>query len=308
MKQFKSILELVTKFPTEQACIEYLELLRWNGDVVSPFDPESKVYNCKGNRYKCKNTGKYFNAKVGTIFEDTKIPLQKWFIALYLVSSHKKGISSHQLARDIDTTQKTAWFILHRLRYALEHESFNKEMKGTIEVDETYIGGDLKNMHKSKKEKLGTKRGGSGHRKPVLGMIERESGTVKAMTIGNSSAIEIKPILYKKIHHDSTMVTDGYPSYNGIDNVFSNHVRIHHAKGEYVVGAFHTNTIEGFWSILKRGIIGIYHFVSVKHLERYLTEFTFRYNTRGMNEDFRFNMALANVGGKRLKYHNLIAK
>lgn len=138
MTNFKSILELTERFPDERACIEHLEWLRWDGNVVSPFDPESKVYKCKGIRYKCKNTGKYFNVKTGTIFEDTKIPLKKWFMALYIFSAHKKGISSHQLARDIDVTQKTAWFILHRLRYAFDHPNFKLSMGGEVEADETY--------------------------------------------------------------------------------------------------------------------------------------------------------------------------
>ena len=124
--EFKSILDLIKAFPDEQSCIEHIERLRWNGSVVSPFDSESKVYKCAGNKYKCKSTGKYFNVKVGTIFENTNIPLQKWFLALYVFSSHKKGISSHQLAKDIDVTQKSAWFMLHRLRYAFDHPNFKE--------------------------------------------------------------------------------------------------------------------------------------------------------------------------------------
>jgi hypothetical protein len=119
LPEFKSIFDLLKAFPTEQSCIDHLERLQWNGNPVSPFDASSKVYKCAGNKYKCKNTGKYFNVRTGTIFDNTKIPLQKWFMALYVFSSHKKGISSHQLAKDISVTQKTGWFLLHRLRYAL---------------------------------------------------------------------------------------------------------------------------------------------------------------------------------------------
>lgn len=139
---FKNILDLIKAFPKESACVEHLENLRWGGEPVSPFDPVSKVYCCANNRYKCKNTGKYFNVKVGTIFEDTKIPLQKWFMALYIFSSHKKGVSSHQLAKDIDVTQKSAWFMLHRLRYAFEHPNFLATLDNTVEIDETYIGSE----------------------------------------------------------------------------------------------------------------------------------------------------------------------
>lgn len=121
LPEFKSIFDLLKTFPTEQTCIDHLEKLRWEGNVVSPFDEDSKVYKCAGNKYKCKNTGKYFNVRTNTIFDNTKIPLQKWFLALYVFSSPKKGISSHQLAKDISVTQKSAWFLLHRLRYAFDH-------------------------------------------------------------------------------------------------------------------------------------------------------------------------------------------
>ena len=142
LPEFKSIFDLLKAFPTEQDCINHLETIRWNGVVVSPFDETSKVYKCANNKYKCKNTGKYFNVRTNTIFDNTKIELQKWFLALYVFSSHKKGISSHQLARDISVTQKSAWFLLHRLRYAFEHPNFQAVLGGNdaVEIDETFIG------------------------------------------------------------------------------------------------------------------------------------------------------------------------
>jgi len=140
ISESKSIFELLKVFPNEQACIDYLEIIRWEGNPISPFDAESKVYKCVNNRYKCKNTGKYFNVKVGTIFEDTKIPLQKWFLVLYIYSSNKKGISSHQLAKDLSVTQKTAWFMLHRLRYAFSHPAYKTELGIEVELDETFMG------------------------------------------------------------------------------------------------------------------------------------------------------------------------
>ena len=145
--EFKSIFDLINTFPNEQSCIDHLEKLIWNGNPMSPFDKDSKVYKCANNKYKCSNTGKYFNVKTNTIFDNTKVPLQKWFLALYIFSSHKKGVSSHQLAKDITVTQKTAWFLLHRLRYAFDHPNFKKTLGNVVEIDETFCGGDAKNKH-----------------------------------------------------------------------------------------------------------------------------------------------------------------
>lgn len=149
-KEVKSVLDLIKAFPDEQSCIDHLEALRWNGNVVSPFDPASKVYDCKGNRYKCKETGKYFNVKTNTLFDNTKMPLQKWFLAIWLVTSHKKGISSLQLGRDLDITQKSAWFMLQRIRNCFGI-SDNEKLDNEVEVDETYAGGKNKNRRANKK-------------------------------------------------------------------------------------------------------------------------------------------------------------
>lgn len=151
-ENFNSILDLFKAFPTEQSCIDHLEKLRWNGFIVSPFDSTSKVYKCKNNRYRCKNTGKYFNVKTNTLFDNTKIELRKWFAAIWLVTSHKKGISSLQLSRDIDVTQKTAWFMLQRIRNCFGIEN-NNELTNTVEMDETYIGG--KNKKPSSRKESG---------------------------------------------------------------------------------------------------------------------------------------------------------
>lgn len=297
---FKSILDLVKTFPDEQSCIEHLEQLRWNGVVVSPFDPDSVVYKCAGNKYKCKNTGKYFNVKTGTIFEDTKIPLRKWFMALYVFSSHKKGISSHQLARDIDVTQKTAWFVLHRLRYAFDHPNFKGALCGEIEVDETYLGGKEKNRHTNKKTPgtYGTK-GKAG----VVGMIER-GGNVIAKTTKNPDFITLVPLVQKNVEPGSIVYTDEYKGYYFLKNDF-HHIHVNHSAKEYVNGLAHTNGIECFWSHMKRGIDGIYHWISTKHLQGYIEEYTLRYNTRKTSTNQRFDLILCNITG-RLTYKDLI--
>ncbi|WP_231862329.1 IS1595 family transposase [Rufibacter sp. DG15C] len=289
-------------FPTEADCIAHLEKLRWNGIVESPFDASSKVYKCAGNRYKCKNTGKYFNVKVGTIFEDTKIPLIKWFMALYIFSSHKKGISSHQLAKDIDVTQKTAWFILHRLRYAFEHPAFQEAIGETVEVDETYMGGEEENKHESKRNKNARGRG-LGAKKPVVGMLQRD-GSVIAKVTDDTKLSSVQPIIDRFVKKGSVVVTDEWVAYNQVNRNFD-HLKVAHSAKEFVNGMARTNGIENFWSHLKRGIDGIYHWCSVKHLQAYLDEFALRFNTRKMGTAQRFNFVLENVSG-RLSYKVLI--
>jgi len=300
---FKSILDLIKAFPDEQTCINHLENLRWNGVVVSPFDATSKVYKCANNRYKCKNTGKYFNVKVGTIFEDTKIPLQKWFMSLYIFSSHKKGISSHQLAKDIDVTQKSAWFMLHRLRYAFDHPNFKATLGNTVEIDETYIGGEEKNKHESKKT-AGTQGRSTKTKKPVLGMKER-GGNIIAQVVDNTKQKTVTPIIKANVKEGATVCTDEWQAYNKLGGDYK-HLRVNHGAKEYVNGMASTNGMENFWSHLKRGIDGIYHWVSVKHLQTYVTEFTLRMNSRKMTTAARFDFVLKNVTG-RLTYKVLIS-
>lgn len=322
---FKSILDLVKAFPDEQTCMEYLAEMRWNGEVVSPFDSTSKVYKCAGLKFKCKNTGKYFTAKVGTIFEDTKIPLIKWYMALYIFSSHKKGVSSHQLAKDIDVTQKTAWFMLHRLRFAFNAPSFNAEFEGIVEIDETYMGGDDKNKHEYKKSH---KKGRNNDTKtPVVGMLQREvseiveredklipgkivrerviksTSIIKCEVAGDTTAKTVHPIVLANICPTSTIVTDEYKVYNGLDKNFQ-HAKVNHGAKEYVNEMAHTNGVENFWSHLKRGVDGIYHWVSTQHLQSYVNEYTLRFNTRKFTTAGRFDLVLANVAG-RLTYKEL---
>ncbi|MEI9921217.1 MAG: IS1595 family transposase [Bacteroidota bacterium] len=302
---FNSLVDLIKAFPNEQSCIDHLERIRWNANVVSPFDPSSKVYKCKGNKYKCKTTGKYFNVRTSTIFEDTKMPLQKWFIALYIFSSHKKGISSHQLAKDLDITQKSAWFVLHRLRYAFDHPAFKKMLSKTVEIDETYIGGKEHNKHASKKKYAkGQKR--INNKAAVFGMVDRESKTVIASHVDFSDDGVTEYLVTKYVSQEATLISDNSDLYNPLKEYYDHQI-INHGAKEYVRGMAHTNTIEGFWSQLKRGVDGIYHWVSVKHLQRYVQEYALRYNTRTIREDQRFNVVLTNMVG-RLTYADLIRK
>lgn len=302
--EFRTIFDLLKVFPNEQTCIDRLEQIRWGGNIVSPFDAESKVYKCAGNKYKCKNTGKYFNVKVGTIFEDTKIPLQKWFMALYVFSSHKKGISSHQLGRDIGVTQKSAWFMLHRLRYAFDHPAFKEAMSSLVEIDETYYGADEMNKHADKKVE-GTQGRSTKTKKPVLGLYER-GGNVRATVVKDTSRETIYPLIFSAVKRESLIFTDEYRAYRGLTQVYSAHYFVNHSAKEYVDGMVHTNNLECFWSHLKRGITGINHWVSHKHLQSYVNEYALRFNTRKHETNRRFDLILENIAG-RLTYKNLIA-
>ncbi|WP_426670547.1 IS1595 family transposase [Mucilaginibacter sp. McL0603] len=297
---FKSIHDFIAVFPDEQACINHLEQIRWGGLVVSPFDASSTVYKCKSNRFKCRNTNKYFNARTGTIFEDSNIKLMKWFMALYVFSSHKKGISSYQLARDLDITQKSAWFMLHRLRYAFATPS--EKLEGIVEADTTYVGGKTTNKHKSKRDLDNAKGTGSINKTPVLGMIQRD-GNIVAGVIAKEDQENIRPLLRRWIEVESTLVSDGHSAYMGVAGL--KHESVSHEKGIYARDHFHTAHIDGFWSQFKRGIYGIYHQISPKHTNAYAQEFTLRHNTRNFSTSSRFDFVLSNVVGK-LSYKTLV--
>lgn len=300
-KEVKSVLDLIQAFPDQQSCIDHLELLRWNGNVVSPFDETSKVYNCKGNKYKCKNTGKYFNVKTSTIFDNTKIDLQKWFLAIWLVTSHKKGISSLQLGRDLDITQKSAWFMLQRIRncFGIDNDA---QLDNEVEVDETYVGGKNKNRHANKK--VPHSQGRSAKDKtPVVGMVER-NGKLTARTVENVKSATLTREVIRNVKESAKLYSDEWLGYKGVNRIYD-HSIVKHNQRQYVNGRVHTNTIEGFWSLLKRGIFGIYHFTSKKHLQKYVDEFVFRYNSRTIGESERFNLLLQNIEN-RITYKELI--
>ncbi len=298
-ENFRSVIELLERFPDEQSCIDYLEEEWWGGQVVSPFDPTSKVYKCKNNYYRCKNTGKYFNIRTKTIFHNTKVSLRKWLLAIFLATSHKKGISSCQLAKDIHVTQRTAWLILQRIRicYSLEESTV---LEGVVEIDETFVGGKNKNRHWDKKVPMSQGRSFKD-KTPVFGMLQR-GGKVIAKVVSDTTVKSLRPHIDKYVARGSTICTDEW-NYGNLNEHY-NHWQVFHASKVYAVGDNYTNTIEGFWSHLKRMIIGVYHNVSRKHLQLYINEQCFRYNTRKISEKERFDLLLQNIG-KRLGYTNL---
>lgn len=300
IEQFSSVIDLIRHFDTEAKCAEYLAVKRWNGNPVCVKCGHGSVYTLKGKtaRYKCAACREQFSVRVGTIFEASPIKLMTWFLAIYLVTAHKKGISSHQLARDLNVTQKTAWFMLHRIRYAMGMEP-SEQLDGTVEIDETYVGGKETNKPLSKRAK--GMHGGKG-KAAVLGMLDRD-GALMAFHVPDTEKKTLLPIIKAAVEKGSTICTDEFPGYTSLRRVYD-HQTVKHSAEEYVRGAIHTNSIEGFWSLLKRGIVGIYHFTSEKHLQKYVDEFVHRYNTRTMHDSNRFADMLGNVAG-RLDYKTL---
>ena len=299
---FRSLYDLLDAFPTEESCIIYLECVRWPFKVISPYDKRSKVYHLGNHKFMCKNTQRVFHVKIGTIFQGTKVPLRKWFLAIWLVTSHKKGISSLQLSRDIHVTQKTAWYMLQKIRkcFICRNEGI---LKNKVEIDETFVGGKNKNRHWNKRVKKSQGRSFID-KTPVLGMLQRK-GKVICRVIKNTSRSELTPNILKFIDLTAIIYTDEWQGYNEVSEMYE-HYFVDHSRHQYADGDVYTNTIEGFWSLLKRGIIGIYHHLSRKHLQLYVNEFCFRYNTRKISSFSRFNLLLRNSNYK-FTYQQIIA-
>jgi transposase-like protein len=307
-----SLQKLADRFPTEQACRDYLEAIRWNGHITCPHCSSDRVHKfTDGKLYFCSACRKQFTVKVGTIFEDSHTPLRKWFFAVFIIVAHRKGISSLQLSRDLQVTQKTAWYMNHRIRYAIAHKSFNAPLGGggngnggnggnPVEVDETYVGG--------KTRRLGDpplKRGrGSERQTPVIGVVER-GGDIVAIPIQRVTIKNLMRFIRENVQIGARIMTDEFMSYQALNQDYK-HETVNHSKREYVRGDVYTNTIESYFSQLKRGIFGIYHSVSSKHLARYCNEFAYRWNIRRVKDADRFVMALQRCENEnRLTYRTL---
>jgi transposase-like protein len=291
-------------FHDEDAAREYLENIRWrDGKPVCPhcgsinkhyeLKPKTSDSALRKGVWKCKDCRKQFSVTVGTVFERSHIPLNKWLLAVQLMCSSKKGMSAKQIERMLGVTYKTAWFMMHRIRHAMEQKIQDKKLKGIVEADETYVGGKGK----------GTRGRGSKSKSPVFSLVER-NGKVRSFPVQRVTAKNLKEIIRNNVDETSTIVTDEFKSYQGLDKEYPYHYVINHGEKEYVNGIASTNTIEGYFSILKRGIIGVYQHVGKQHLHRYLAEFDFRYNAREINDFDRSDFALYGIGGKRLLYRD----
>ena len=299
LRPITSLYDFFEAFPDEQAAIDHLRSIRWRDGEFCPYCESKRVMHFGDKRtHKCHDCRQRFSIKVGTIFEDTKLPLRKWFAAIWLITSHKKGIASTQLAKDLKITQKSAWFVLHRLRYAAKTRSFNRErpMQGLVEVDETYFGGKDTNKPKSKR--------GLATKTIVMGLLER-GGEVRAKVVPNLTAKTVRGRIGDHVKDGSVLLTDEHPSYKGLPSQYTVW-SVNHSKGEYVRFVAHTNGIEGVWSLFKRQVYGIHHHISAKHMDAYLGEMCYRHNRRDLDEGQRVNDLLSSVDGLRLTYKALI--
>jgi len=293
MSKSKTPFDLLEDTPSKQKYIDYFEKLRWNGNVISPYNSSSKVYKCANNWYKCKITGKRFNVKTGTILAHTKLPLRKWYLT-WCFFSVKKGISSHQLAKSINVTQTTAWNLLKDVRSLLRQLNFVKDMlKNEVAIDETLIGGKNKNRHKNKK--VPHSQGRSWKDKvPVLGILEK-GGNLITQVVPNVQMRTLVPIIKANVKEGSILNTDEWYVNSGLGKWYKHQIVNHSAK-QYVNGKASTNSAENVWTHFKNLIHGTYHNnVSDKYLQNYADEFTFRFNTKKWSEQNRFDSLVSTV-------------
>jgi transposase-like protein len=307
METPNTLRDAIIWFADFEHCRDFMIALRWSDGVVKcpRCGAEKLTYLAKQRVWKCyaKHPSPTFTLKTGTIFEDSPIPLEKWLCAAWMLIGCKNGISSYEIHRDLGVTQKTAWFMLHRIRLAMQDMGFNK-LAGEIEVDETFIGGKARNMHKAKRAEKIKGRGADG-KEVVFGMVER-GGKVVVDHVETRRKKELQGVIRQRVEAGSAIFSDELLSYDGLETDFK-HAVINHAV-EYVNGNVHTNTMENFWSPLKRGLHGTYISVEPFHLFRYLDEQAFRYNNRKATDAERFAAVMKQVVGRRVTYKELTGK
>jgi transposase-like protein len=298
-----NLISLSRLYSDEDAAREFLEGTRWPKGPVCPHCESKEAYTLIGKPgsknpvpkgvYKCKKCRQKFTVRVGTIFEDSKLPISKWLMAFHLLTSSKKGISSLQIARELGITHKSAWFMTHRIREAMRTENLPKPTKGIVEMDETYVGG---------RPSRGAGRRGRGTAKtPVVALVKR-GGDVRAAVVDRVTSKNLRAHAVKHAHPDSILMSDEFKSYISVGKEFSGHGVVTHSAGEYTRGISHVNTAESFFALLKRGHYGQFHQLSKQHLHRYVDEFEFRWNHRKTSDGARMLAAIDGAEGKRLMY------
>jgi transposase-like protein len=299
-----SLLQAIRYFEDVEVATDFVAKLRWpNGPVCPNCGGVEHSYLSTRRVWKCKECKKQYSVKVGTIFEDSPLGLDKWLPAVWLVANSKNGISSHELGRSLGVTQKSAWFMLHRIRLAMQTGSFDK-LDGEVEVDETFIGGKARNMHKSDRARKVT---GTGfHDKTIIVGVKQRGGEVRAVVAPNTKRPTLQAHIAENVEPGASVYTDKLRSYRGLDRMYA-HETVDHAE-TYVDGRAHTNGLENFWSLLKRGLNGTYVSVEPFHLFRYLDERLFAYNLRELSDYGRFTTVLRAAAGRRLTYAELTGK
>ncbi|PIR98021.1 MAG: IS1595 family transposase [Candidatus Colwellbacteria bacterium CG10_big_fil_rev_8_21_14_0_10_42_22] len=275
MMKFNSLLEFTDYFKNEATCQEYFESIRFKDGEYCAHCGHGKIYRMSNARFRCAKCRKDFTIKTGTVFQKSRVSLRKWFMAIYLLSTAKKGISSVELAKKVGVTQSTAWFMDHRIREAMKKNG--GQLFGTVEVDETYVGGRERNKHYSKRFKK-TQGRSTLNKTPVIGLVAR-GGEVRATAVDDVRMRTIEKHIIENVKIGSRIYSDTFPSYNKVGKLY-NHDSVNHNRRQYVKGEVHTNTIENFWATFKRGHYGTYHYMSKEHLQRYIDEFIYRFNTR----------------------------
>ena len=305
----ETLLEAVQYFADRDTALEFVAALRWPDGPTCPDcgAPEPSFLKTRGI-WKCRSCKRQFSVKVGTIFEDSPISLSKWLPAMWLLANCKNGISSYELARALGVTQKTAWFMLHRIRLAMQSEGFGP-FDGEVEVDETFIGGKARNMHREKRERVIKGSTGTIGKVAVMGLLERnapEGSQVRLRIVPNTRRHNLQPHVTEHVIPGATIHSDALASYAGLDRQYIHNV-IDHAE-RYAEGNVHTNGLENFWSLLKRGVRGTYVSIEPFHLFRYLDEQAFRFNTRKDDDRGRFMSVVRSIVGKRVTFEHLTGK
>jgi transposase-like protein len=312
---FKNLHELITSMPTDLDCHKYLAMQRWEGGkAICPYCEHSKCYSLAGGkRYKCASCRKIFTATVGTIFQCSKVPLNKWLMAIYIMTGHKKGISSHQLGRDLGVTQTTAWFMLHRIRVIMKDET-PAQFTGTVQADETYLSRKYRSdfVGLSEEEidyKLRNRKDGKG---AVLAVVDAQTKKVKVKALNRIEGADIATFVRDNVQAGADLHTDQSNMYSQLNSEYHRET-VNHSRHEWVRMSVtnkkvHTNNAENFFSVLKRTVFATYHQISYKHLSRYCGETAFRYNNRDLKDYKRFIMTMQYVKDVRLTYKQLVGK